>query len=508
MKLKISNPFILFIFLGAGTYNLIAQKNPGFESGLENWQCSGKISVGESAQSYQGGSCLRMDGFSAMIYQKAGVNPLSIVQLSAYIKTSGTGVQGTAFIGFYDSRDSLIIEYRSNPLNSEKYSKTGYYTLAPAESWYLKYGVIKTDAEGILFADNIELSIDPGETKNLITQSFSFDNYLKPFWESDTIFNETVLLLSENNKKASGKLLLNPAKIIDVKSYDLKATYTEGIDYSVNGKIITRIDGSGIPYKSDTSFSQKDLAWYDLQSGWVVVTYVRNDKWKGTTPAFKGFMMPHTTAKLKSTSLLRIVACGMSITRGMDVSGYHNLPPGMPPYVDLFVSQLRKKYNHNNIRLYNAGLPGASADWAAQYADEYINPFKPDLVIIDFGMNDFWRYSPAQFKNSVLKIIEKCRAYNPDVEFLLVSNMKFDPDYIKPSNDLKTFYESNLAGYNTVLQSFCTTGIINLDMTSISDEIYLLKKAKDCLVNPLHPNDYLARWYAQGLAAMFIQPGP
>jgi len=27
------------------------------------------------------------------------------------------------------------------------------------------------------------------------------------------------------------------------------------------------------------------------------------------------------------------------------------------------------------------------------------------------------------------------------------------------------------------------------------------KKAKDRIVNPLHPNDYLARWYAQALLA-------
>jgi hypothetical protein len=32
--------------------------------------------------------------------------------------------------------------------------------------------------------------------------------------------------------------------------------------------------------------------------------------------------------------------------------------------------------------------------------------------------------------------------------------------------------------------------------------LYSHKKAKDCLVNPLHPNDWLARWYTQEMIAL------
>jgi hypothetical protein len=49
-----------------------------------------------------------------------------------------------------------------------------------------------------------------------------------------------------------------------------------------------------------------------------------------------------------------------------------------------------------------------------------------------------------------------------------------------------------------------TKGVVNLDMYSISDFVYKIKKAKDCIANPLHPNDYLARWYAQALASLLI----
>ncbi len=508
MKLKVFSPFVVLTLVClpfAG--NIRAQENSGFESGLENWNLSGKISLEVSTQAFRGNNCVRIEGPFSSVFQKVRVHPLSIVQLSANIKTTGDSALVYSFLEFYDSHDSLIIEYKSNPVSSVKYSKTGYYTLAPAKSQYLRYGILKMPGNGLVFGDEIELSINPGENNAPNPLAANIDQYLKPFWNSDTVFNETILLLSDGNGKPYGKLLYNPSKIISIRSFDLKTTYSEGADYSLKGNIVTKVDSSAIPSATDTSFLKRDLAWYNLQSQWIAVTYVHKDKWKGSMPVYLGYEMPATINKLRSASSLRIVACGMSITRGMDVSGYHNLPPYMPSYADLFVCQLKRKYNYNDITLYNAGLPGACANWAAQYTDEYINSFDPDLVIIDFGMNDFWKYTPAQFKSYVETIINKCRAHNRNVEFLLISNMKFDPDYISPANNYKTFYESNLTGYNNILQSLCSAGIINLDMTTLSDEIFKIKKAKDCLANPLHPNDYMARWYAQGMVALFIEPG-
>ena len=120
-------------------------------------------------------------------------------------------------------------------------------------------------------------------------------------------------------------------------------------------------------------------------------------------------------------------------------------------------------------------------------------------------MNDFWSLTPIQFKNYMQTVIDKCKAHNKNIEIVLISNMKFDPAYIHSDNEKKIWYESNLSGYNRVLQSLCKEGIINLDIYTLSDDIFKSKKAKDCIVNPLHPNDYLARWYAQGLSALFIK---
>jgi lysophospholipase L1-like esterase len=221
-------------------------------------------------------------------------------------------------------------------------------------------------------------------------------------------------------------------------------------------------------------------------------------------PIYKGEQLPNTRSKLKAKNPLKIVAFGMSITRGMNVSSYNEVSPYMPTYVDLFARELRKIYHDSSITLYNAGLPGATVDWGANYAEKYINPIKPHLVIIDFGMNDFWRLTPEQFEGYIKTIMQKIKAGNPKVEFILLSNMKFDPDYVLDSDKNKSFYQSNLEGYSHVLKQMETKGVVNLDMYSISDVVYKIKKAKDCIANPLHPNDYLARWYAQALARLLI----
>ena len=136
-------------------------------------------------------------------------------------------------------------------------------------------------------------------------------------------------------------------------------------------------------------------------------------------------------------------------------------------------------------------------------------------MVIDFGMNDFWRMRPAEFGDSVRSIIRQVRAVRPETEFLLLANMKFDPDYVLDSDPNKGFYTGNLAGYRDVLAGLegprvegkvagtgvQGAGIVLADMTTVSGVLYSRKKAKDCIVNPLHPNDYLARWYAQVMLA-------
>ncbi|MFI5161656.1 MAG: SGNH/GDSL hydrolase family protein [Sphingobacteriales bacterium] len=498
--MRIGIVLIIIIFFSGKTF----AQNLDFEQGMAGWHTTGKISI-DKTDKHNGNACAKIE--SGSIYQVIPVKPLAVVQFDAYVKSSQKGIKCYSFIRFYNIKHKKLLQYISRPPDSAGYRQTGNYTESPALSSYMEVGIEKEGAAGVIYADDFKIEANVGSPKINHEPLVDLDQYMKPFWHSDTVYNETVLLYSKNGSRAAGELLYQPDRILSVRSFDLKRAYGEDKDYSRSGNVIIRTTGSAMPFRADTSFdTKKDLAWFNTESQWIVVTYTHHDTWTGPVPAYKGSQMPLTIAKLRAKKRLTIVAYGMSITRGMDVSGYDTIPPYMPTYVSLFARQLGKSYHYAYVKLYNAGLPGSTVDWGAQYAAEYVNPLKPDLVILDFGMNDFWRLTPEQFKGYMQTMIGKIRASNPNVEFILLSNMKFDPAYVLDSDQYKSFYTGNLEGYSNVLKQMETRGVINLDMYAISSFIYDHKKAKDCIANPLHPNDYLARWYAQGLAAQLILP--
>lgn len=495
MKLK----SLLLLLLTGISMSTFAQ-NLDFEQGLAGWHTTGKVSIDKTGQ-HKGNACAKIE--SGSVYTTVPVKPLSVVQFDAYIRSGEKGIKGYSFVRFYNAKHQLLLEYKSKALDSTGYQQTGNYTESPALGSYMEIGIEKgPGSNGAIYVDDFSIEPNVGSPKIHPESLVDLDQGMKPLWRSDTIYNETVLLYSKSGSGAAGELLYQPDRVLSVKSFDQKNIYSEGRDYLRSGNVIIRAAGSAMPFRADTSFdTKKDLAWFNTESQWIVVTYTHHDTWDGPVPTYKGGQMPRTIAKLRGKKPLTIVAYGMSITRGMDVSGYDTVPPYMPTYVDLFARQLRKAYRDPNVRLYNAGLPGSTVDWGAQYADKYVNPLKPDLVILDFGMNDFWRLTPDQFKGYIETTMQKIRAANPKVEFILLSNMKFDPGYVLDSDKYKSFYTGNLEGYSYVLKQMEAKGAVNVDMYAISSFIYDRKKAKDCIANPLHPNDYLARWYAQALSA-------
>jgi lysophospholipase L1-like esterase len=377
-----------------------------------------------------------------------------------------------------------------------KWVETGNYVETPVGTNHAVIGV-----EGELRATDWKIEPNIGETTAPHSPGCDLRQYLEPFWRADTIYNETVLLYPDE-----GRLMFQPDRVLSVRSFGLDTVYREGVDFRIEGRKLVRLAGSWMPFQADTSFDRKnDLAWYNLQSQWVVVTYTHHDVWSGPVPAYKGDRLPGVLGLLRDGKPVTIVAYGMSITRGFNVSGYDRVAPYMPAYMDLFSFGLGMRFPRADVKLYNAGLPGSTVSWGAQYVSSYVTPLKPDLVVIDFGMNDFWRMTPAEFGDSVKSIVRQVRSVRPQAEFLLLANMKFDPEYVLDSDKNKPFYVRNLAGYRDVLAGMEGPGIVMTDMTVLSDAIYHLKKAKDCIVNPLHPNDYLARWYAQGMLATLLK---
>jgi hypothetical protein len=492
----------LLIFFLISFDVLSAQKNLGFEEGANNWNLSGIVHI-EKQAAVSGKYCAKI--ISGELSQKIFTTPFSIIEIHGKYKLNRTNSGANFFLRFYSNTGKLLLEYSNTLKFDSVYQSTGFYTEAPFGTKYFTFGMQHGNkGKSAIYAADFTVGLQAAEPILKTKPRCNIGEYLKPFWNSDTIYNESVLMVAENGKPATGNLLFEPAKIIAVTDFSGTALFSEKKDFIVDGNKIIATSGSGLPIAYDTFFDYKtNFSWYNIQGKWINITYTHTDKWLGPLAVSNTKLLPNTEKRLEAKMPLTIIAYGMSITRGLNVSSYDSVSPYMPTYAALFCNQLKEIFGYNKITLYNAGLPGAKIDWADKYAMNYINPVHPDLVILDFGMNDFWGCNPVAFAGHIQSIIQQVRRQYPRVEFIILSNMKFDPDYVLDSDPNKSYYLNNMIGYSRELHKMAAMGIEVVDMTSLSHYLYSRKKPKDCLANPLHPNDYMARWYAQVMLALF-----
>lgn len=339
-------------------------------------------------------------------------------------------------------------------------------------------------------------------------------DYIQPFWSCDTIYNELILLSGVNS---TARLMYTPKKIIKVTNYDFSRTFTENSDFTVSGnKIVQKSSFISATYavKAGVKGNGQPNGLMNVNpTSWTCVTYIpdRTDWRGGGLMASKGHLLPNSTNKLKNKQSLTLQAYGMSITAGLNVSGFagddKNFKPTAPymhSYVDLMGEELARKYK-TTINIINGSCGGKMVAWIDKYCKEMVNPNNPDLVILDMGMNDIWgTTSSAAFRASMKSCIDKIKMGCPNAEFILIGNML--PDINSPgapSNGKTLMY-----GFLQELISLEGPGIAVFDMTTLSDTIYNRKGATHCHSNSLHPNDYLARWYAQGLVNLLNTSNP
>ncbi len=471
--------------------------NGGFESSLSGWSVEGDAAT-ETVRPLSGEASLRLGPGRGLVRQRYPVGGLRILQFSAILKPNPIGTKGALRIQCYDAAHHLLMDEMVplGPVGPDtKGRKESLYFKTQANTSLLVVSIEK-EGGGYLNADDVELfdyDVDNQERAPLC----DLDQYLRPFWKGTTVFNEPVLLISQDGKPASGNLLFTPQRIISVQDSALSTRWTNGADYVSQSNTLIRLTGSRISSMRDADFSTNDLSWADLSDRHILVTYTHNQAWRGPVPRYQGEHLPQTMAKLTARRPLTIVADGDSIVLGANASGFRNVPPYMPGWADLFVDRLKTIYGYKAIHLLNAGLGGMTSEWGKDTACSAVASLKPDLVIIAFGMSDFWSISRSEFKANVHSMIQQVRAQNPNAEFLLVSPMQFDPAYTSDPA-----YAQRLASYAGALQALTGEGIRLVDMTGLSQALYAAKKPKDFLTDPLHPNDFLARCYAQALVAL------
>ena len=352
--------------------------------------------------------------------------------------------------------------------------------------------------------------------KNKWMPYLNLHQYLEPFWKADTIYDETIQPIKEENGLPEANLLFKAKKIISVKNSYLTKEFRRGSDWIYKkGKIILPTNSSA-PY-----FDKKELLFNTEKQGWSMpgketgtyvlfhegpffsskqlkVTYVRenNENWKGPVPVFAESLLPKTIEKLQKKDTINIVYYGDSITEGANVSGFINVPPFLPTWADMITYNLESHY-HVQINSVNLGVGGTTSQWGAENVSRVV-AHKPDLTIIAFGMNDgTLKVSPENFRTNIQSMIDNIRKDNADAEFILVSTMLANP--------ISTFsHDQEL--FKAVLESLAGQGIVIADITGVHKELLKYKSYQDMTGNNInHPNDYLARWYAQFISGLLVR---
>lgn len=140
--------------------------------------------------------------------------------------------------------------------------------------------------------------------------------------------------------------------------------------------------------------------------------------------------------------------------------------------------------------------------WGLDNVQENINKHNPNLVVLGFGMNDGTQgVKPEQFQSNIEKTIQAVRAKHPNCEFILVSTTLPNPDVSGPW----TQYQPD---YQDVLEAIAgrTSGVAVAKMTDMHTHLLRLKRYWDMTGNNInHPNDFLARVYAQVVSQVLVQ---
>lgn len=338
------------------------------------------------------------------------------------------------------------------------------------------------------------------------------------------MYNETGAIVGESGEI---ELMYNPTEIHSVRSYDLKTTYTEGVDYIVEGKKIKRIPTGSLPYWGleeyyrptqgtipiqidpwsieDEYYSQlsgyRYLHYEDnnafITSKQIAVTYRHNDIYSGEYPKEQSDKLASVLDKIKNYQDVNVVVYGDSVSVGCNASGTSyggNISPHMPHAWDIVKEYIEDKYNMN----FNIDIKGVGGwqiiDCVTNYETKVAGKVGGyDLMILRIGGNDS-RTEEYEYTSIMEKLLNKFFDEYPDACVIIVSPEQPNSQAYGWTGSVPyiEMYEEGFIkeyGGNVALakvQSFSWWTTLNG------------KKERDWLANNInHSNDFMIRSYAQ-----------
>ena len=344
---------------------------------------------------------------------------------------------------------------------------------------------------------------------------------MRPFWEGDTVEDESVLFITDAKTGGARASVLFPAtQVLALRNSAGDIAYEEGRDYiwKPGSREIVLPAGSRVPSRTPAELrrpagSQKHklthrdgkgeiffggrLEYAEMQT---CITYRHEpNAWESPEPQFDPKALRRSVHRLLNKQPLSIVVLGDSISAGANASYLYESAPFQPAYPELLRRHLQARFG-GEVALANLSVDGTDTKWGLTQVDKVVET-EPQLVILAFGMNDSAGRSVKDYQANTKNMIAKIREQLPDAEFILVASMLGNRDWA-------TLRHESFPEYRDALARLCEPGIALADLTSIWTGFLKLKKDWDQTGNGVnHPNDFGHRVYAQVISALLDPKG-
>lgn len=354
-----------------------------------------------------------------------------------------------------------------------------------------------------------------------VPQKFSLPLFMAPVWEGNTVYYESIQFFPHPVTKEiqPAPLLYVPEEILAVYSSDLATEYHEGEDFTlVNGQL-ELTENTTIPIWSYDEYYPVEPAEFDIKSvsapgrhvrfdsgvihaeKQLAVTYRHSGEWQGIRPPYTGEQLSVVTKKLTDQQPVTIVYYGDSIMTGADASGSLDIAPYMPIFPDLVTEQLKASYGYHSITTHNTAVGGTTTQWGVEETPQRVALHRPDLVVVNFGMNDASTNLPIEeYEENLRQMIALTRKESPKAEFLLLSSTVPNPD----CDGWTRWHARSSEALCAIARD--TAGVAVLPMTEVQAYLLEHKRYDDMNGNAVnHPNDFMARVFAQVIAQALIK---
>ena len=342
---------------------------------------------------------------------------------------------------------------------------------------------------------------------------YDLNTWISPYWEGCITYHESVMFVGDDG----APLMYAPEHVLSVRSSDLKTEYVEGVDYEIKDGKIYRLNGSEMPSftwdefypkSKETSVSGNAFAGSSkpfvffaegtyFHTKQVFVTYTHQPNATHFVPT-RSTKLTSFEQKLKKGESVNLVFFGDSITAGGNASGRSGgVAPFTPIWAEIVRDALASKYPSAKINYTNTAVGGKETVWAIEELEERVNAYKPDLLVLAFGMNDGGKTIEAFIKNTKT-IVDRVLAANPDCEIALIATMLPHAE----TTYYKNQYLQEAALYE-LANNYKNVDVI--PMTSVHSSVLGVKRYFDMTGNNVnHAGDFLVRIYAQTILETIV----